>query len=153
MLWGREGNLEKSTQGQTCCHIIDNLLQKGTVYLYILMCPSNMRRCTPFTLGFCVIRLWQHLSIIMILFHIWFTVNLPGDLYGKKSSMQETQGRFLVWEDPLEKGKATHSYILSWRIPWIEGPGRLKSVGLQRNRHDWETNTFIFISNIWECGK
>ena len=33
-------------------------------------------------------------------------------------AMQETPVRFLGWEDPLEKGKATHSSILAWRIPW-----------------------------------
>ena len=42
-------------------------------------------------------------------------------------AMQETQVRFLGQEDPLEKGKATHSSILSWRIPWTEEPGRLQS--------------------------
>ena len=35
-----------------------------------------------------------------------------------KNPMQETPVRFLGWEDPLEKGKATHSSILAWRIPW-----------------------------------
>ena len=38
--------------------------------------------------------------------------------------------------DPLEKGMATHSSILAWRIPWTEEPGRLQSMGLQRVRHD-----------------
>ena len=33
-------------------------------------------------------------------------------------AMQETLVQFLGWEDPLEKGKATHSSILAWRIPW-----------------------------------
>ena len=36
------------------------------------------------------------------------------------------------WEDPLEKGKANHSSILAWRIPWTEDPGRLESLGSQR---------------------
>ena len=40
-------------------------------------------------------------------------------------AMQETWVRSLVWEDPLEKGMATHSSILAWRIPWTEEPGRL----------------------------
>ena len=34
-------------------------------------------------------------------------------------AMQETWDRYLSWEDPLEKGKATHSSVLAWRIPWI----------------------------------
>ena len=41
----------------------------------------------------------------------------------------------------LEKGVATHSFILAWRIPWTEEPGRLQSMGLQRVRHDWATNS------------
>ena len=41
------------------------------------------------------------------------------------STMQETQVRSLGWEDPLEKGMATHSSILAWRIPWIEEPSGL----------------------------
>ena len=40
-------------------------------------------------------------------------------------AMWETQVRSLDWEDPLEKEMATHSSILAWRIPWMEGPGRL----------------------------
>ena len=38
--------------------------------------------------------------------------------------------------DPLKEEMATHSSILSWRIPWTEEPGRLQSMGLQRVRHD-----------------
>ena len=48
----------------------------------------------------------------------------------------ETQIRSLGWEDPLEKGMATHSSILAWRIPWTEEPGRLQPMELQRMRHD-----------------
>ena len=47
-------------------------------------------------------------------------------------AMHETQVQSLGWEDPLEKGMATHSSILVWRIPWTEEPGRLQSIGLQR---------------------
>jgi len=54
-----------------------------------------------------------------------------------------------VWplgrEDPLEKGMATHSSILAWRVPWTEEPGRLQSIGLQRVGHDWVTHTFTFL--------
>ena len=46
--------------------------------------------------------------------------------------MPETQIRSLGQEDPLEKGMATQSSILAWRIPWTEEPGRLQSMGLQR---------------------
>ena len=44
----------------------------------------------------------------------------------------------------LKKEMATHSSILVWRIPWTEEPGRLQSMGLQRVRHNWVTNTHSF---------
>ena len=50
--------------------------------------------------------------------------------------LQETWVSSLGQEDPLEKEMATHSSILAWEIPWIEEPGRLQSVGLQRIGHD-----------------
>ena len=46
-------------------------------------------------------------------------------------AMQEMWVPSLGWEDPLEKGMATHSSILAWRIPQTEEPGRLQSMGLQ----------------------
>jgi len=49
-------------------------------------------------------------------------------------AMQETWVQSLGWEDPLEKGMATHSSILAWRIPWTEETGRLQSMELQRVR-------------------
>ena len=51
-------------------------------------------------------------------------------------AMQETQVQSLCWEDPQEKGMATHLSILDWRIPWIEEPGGLQSMGLPKIRHD-----------------
>ena len=55
--------------------------------------------------------------------------------------MQEMQVWSLGQEDSLEKEMATHSSILAWRIPWTEEPGGLQSMGSQRVRHDWTTNT------------
>ena len=52
--------------------------------------------------------------------------NLPAE--------QETWVQSLGWEDPLEKGMATHSSILAWKIPWAEEPGGLQSMGFQRVR-------------------
>ena len=49
---------------------------------------------------------------------------------------QETWVRSLGWEDPLEKEMVTHSSTLAWKIPWMEEPGRLQSMGLQRVGHD-----------------
>ena len=52
------------------------------------------------------------------------------------SALQETLVPSLGREDPLQKGVATHSSILAWRIPRTEEPGGLQSVGLQRVGHD-----------------
>ena len=51
-------------------------------------------------------------------------------------TMQETQVRFLSWEDPLDKDMATHASTLAWRIPWTEEPGGLQSLGSHRIGHD-----------------
>ena len=56
--------------------------------------------------------------------------------------MQETWIQSLSWENPLEEGMPTHSSVLAWKIPWTEEPGGLQSMGLQRVRHGWTTNTF-----------
>ena len=55
-------------------------------------------------------------------------------------AMRETQVQSLGWEDPLEKEMATHSSTLAWETPWMEEPGRLQSMGLQRAEHDWATS-------------
>ena len=51
-------------------------------------------------------------------------------------TMQETQVQSLDWEDLLEEEMAPHSSTLAWKIPWMEEPGKLQSMGLQRVRHD-----------------
>ena len=51
-------------------------------------------------------------------------------------TMQETRVQSLGQEDLLEKEMATHSSILAWKIPWMEEPGRLQSMGSQRVRHN-----------------
>ena len=58
-------------------------------------------------------------------------------------SMQDTQLPSLGWEDPLQKGIATHSNTLAYEIPWTGNPGRVQSLGLQRVEHN--LMTFIFI--------
>ena len=67
-------------------------------------------------------------------------IKLPLTLDGL-SEMQGTQIQSLSWEDPLEKGLATHCSILAWEIPWEEEPGGQQCMESQRVRHDWMTNT------------
>ena len=50
--------------------------------------------------------------------------------------MRETWVRSQGWKDPLEKEMATHSSTLAWKIPWMEDPGTLQSMGLQGLGHD-----------------
>ena len=58
-------------------------------------------------------------------------------------AIQETWVRSLGREDPLEEGKATHSNILAWRIPWTEKPGRLHSPWGHTVGHNWMTNFLL----------
>ena len=51
-------------------------------------------------------------------------------------TMQETRVQSLCREDLLEKEMATHSSAVAWKIPWMEEPGRLQSMGSQRVGHD-----------------
>ena len=51
-------------------------------------------------------------------------------------TMQETRVQSLGWEDPLEKEMATHSSTLAWKVPWMEEPSRLQSMGSHRVGHD-----------------
>ena len=58
---------------------------------------------------------------------IW--ASLLAQMVRNLPAMQETWVQSLGWEDPLEKGMATHSDVLVWRIPWTEDPGKLQFVG------------------------
>ena len=62
-------------------------------------------------------------------------------------AVQETRVQSLHWEDPLEKGMATHSSILAWRIPWTEEPGRLYSPWARSDSDKTEQ-----LSSCWRAG-
>ena len=74
-------------------------------------------------------------------------------------AVQETWVQSLGQEDPLEKGMATYSNMLAWRIPWTEESGVLQSMRSQRVGHNWATNTHTHIhrehlrmsGNIFDC--
>ena len=67
-------------------------------------------------------------------------LNAPASLVAQRLKRlpvtQETRVQSLGGKDPLEKGMATHSSTLAWRIPWMEEPGGLQSMGSQRVGHD-----------------
>ena len=79
--------------------------------------------------------MWTRASLV-----VQWVKNLP--------AMQETWVWSLGWEDSLEKGKATYSSILAWKIPWTEEPGGLQFMGSQRVRHNWVTKRYRL---VWEC--
>ena len=82
---------------------------------------------------------------------IW---GFPGTPDGKKKknlpTVWETWDRFLGQKDLLEKGMATQSNILAWKIPWTEKPGKLQSMGSQRVGHNWATNAFTCFHNQYK---
>ena len=61
-------------------------------------------------------------------------MGFPGDSDSKESTCDAGYlVQSLGWEDPLEEGMATHSSILAWEIPWVEKPGGLQFMGLQKS--------------------
>ena len=75
-------------------------------------CEANPSHFDPLNYMYLVIRLcW---------FHWFYWTSLVAQTVKNTPAMRETWIRSLGWEDPLEKGKATHSSILAWRIPWTE---------------------------------
>ena len=75
-----------------------------------------------------------NISVLWYSFLVW--ASLVAQTVKNLPSMWEIRVRSLGWEDPLEKGKATHSSILAWRIPWTEEPRGLQSMGSQKVRQD-----------------
>jgi len=70
--------------------------------------------------------------LAVIIGFVW--VSLIAQAVKNLPSMQEMWVQSLAQENPLEEEMATHSSILSWRIPWTEKPGRLPSMGLQKSQ-------------------
>ena len=64
-------------------------------------------------------------------------------------TMWETRVWSLGWEDPLEKEMATHTSTLAWKIPWMEEPGSLQSIGSRRVGHDWATPLHLNVGLLW----
>ena len=97
-----------------------------------------------FHLSFCcsnwvisIILYSRSLNCSSALFNLLLRASLLAQLVKNLPAMQETLVQFSGWEDPLEKGTATHSSILAWRIPWT-----VQSMGSQRAGHYWVTFTF-----------
>ena len=62
--------------------------------------------------------------------------SLVAQMVKRLPAMVETWVQSLGWQDSLEKEMATHSSTLAWKIPWMEEPDRLQSMGSKRARQD-----------------
>ena len=121
-----------------------------SVFLYSsLFSPSVFLHCSLYHFLFSSLCLTLFLYLLSLL-HLPPWASLVAQLVKNLPPMQETWVGSLSWKDPLEKGKATHSSILAWRIPWT-----IQSMGLQRVRYDWATFTslhftlhFLLLSHI-----
>ena len=107
------------------CDSLPHLLQ-----IFVQISPSQWSPFWPLH-SVCICTI-QGASLVA-----WTVKNLP--------TMRETRIWFLGWGHPLEKGRATHSSILAWRIPWTEERGGLQSMGSQRAEHNWA-------GARWWCG-
>ena len=74
-------------------------------------------------------------------------MGFPGSSDVKNLTAMQRPG-LMVWypgqQDPLEKGMATFSHVLAWKSPWTEESGGIQSIGFQKVKHNWETNTSTF---------
>ena len=87
----------------------------------------------------------MYAKVIQLYIYVYtYGTLLVAQMVKNPSVMQEIWVWSLGWEDPLEMGMATHSSILTWRIPWTEEAGGLQSTGSQKVGHDWVTNAFTF---------
>ena len=115
----------------------------GVTSIYFPWCSPESR--SPWTLRRTFFFFSPQLTMVYLKKHQRASFSwgsLVAQMVKNLPAMWETWVLSLGWEDPLEKGKATHSSILPWRIPWAEKPGGLQSMRLQRVRQDWVTNTF-----------
>ena len=88
------------------------------------------------------------LALLLLTLKVLDSPSLVAQMAKNLPVMQETQVQSLGQEDPLEKGIATHSSILAWRIPWTEEPGGLQCMGLQTVEHNWATKHSTAQHNI-----
>ena len=121
------------------------------LYIYLSVCMQVL-----FILPLYVDKVRKKLGSVMSLFKV-INWNTGACLVAQMVKSMPAMRQILGWEDPLQKEMATYFSILVWKIPWIEEPGRLQSLGSQRVGHDWATNTFTFHWNsdssyLWMVG-
>ena len=132
---------------------LKSLLQHHSLKASVLWCSAlfmvQLSHSYMTTGKVIALTIWTFVrKVISLLFHTLSSpypgASLVAQTVKSLPAMQKTQVWFLGKEDSLEKGMATHSSILAWRIPQTEEPDRLQSMGSQRDGQDWVTNTFTF---------
>ena len=93
----------------------------------------------------CPLQLWKKKKGICGRTEVFYLCASSWWLRWLRICLQCGRARFDPWvrKIPLERGMATHSRILAWRIPWTEEPGGLWSIGSQRVRHNWASNSYL----------
>ena len=119
--------------------VIRAVLSQGTSSGAVYLCCSMQQPLTK--CGY-----WVGVTSVMEESNFTFTCG-PWWFIWQRILLQCGRPRF----EPLEKGLATHSSILAWRIPWTEKPGGLQSMERQRVGHDWETNTCTSLILTCHC--
>ena len=91
---------------------------------------------------------WSETNTPLSINYTSIRASLVAQMVKNLPAMWETWVWSMCWDDLLEKGMATHSRILAWRISWTNVPGELSSMGLQTVGYDWVTNNFTFIVDL-----
>ena len=118
--------------GKLCC----NNCRKWCAVLIVYTASQGVHEtvlCAGLGTGWWMLTTWNNPSVTLS----WGFSD--GPVEKNPPPKQETWVWSLDWEDPLEKGMATHSSILAWEIPWTVEPGGLQSMGSQRVGHDRAT--------------
>ena len=129
-----QGPYAGQSQGEARQRAAEQTPAQGLVFLgrsWTLLTQIGPRVGVLFYVG------WQNKVFTSIL-PLWLASPVA-QMVKRLPAMQETRVWSLGREDVLEKEMATHSSTLAWKIPWMEKPGRLQSMGLQRVGHDWAT--------------
>ena len=95
-----------------------------------------------------LMRLLEPMAMVSVVFS-FYSVFPAGSDSKESPAIQETRVQSLGWEEPLAKWMATHSSILTWRIPWTEESGRLYSPWGHRVGPDWQAFTFTVVFSTY----